>query len=1138
MLRVAQRCDVMCCDGVDYVNSGHDSNGGCYVSLMVVLVVGSGVVGAIPLRSQPEVVFGTDFLRIQSDPQASHDPTKTSQVHARTLQAQHEPPTTHLEEGPFPGLDQTKILLEDLQRRPRNYRLSSRHLGKLDPHSSLSLPRLSSSSVPSPTPGAIQQHGSVRQSSTSRRTPQGLEAAVNPIKSTSKFASPPSPSERRATLPDQQEGEPVLYSSPSDIFPHTQDDYDYNYYNYYYMDDFYDESTVQEPILNLTEQKSDQTWIESEVTSQSPVTPSTTSTLTSTSTQITQNIPIQPAQFRTATTSLPTIANESSHYPSTTEKYKDNNSTIVVTPQKKIPDDQVQTHTSPLLQRGSKETSASRTDTRASLQLRSSSSRAQPPLSLSRGRKILPATIKSSSSPVVDTTDPSLVDPVLPELQQTVTTKLPHTKSQTTTETLKHDPQSLPRVNQESTSNNNNSEARKQEPSTDTQHSDQLTPPSSTKARSTRLLPKTQPALNTRTGGRRIKGSHKFVPRQYTGPRVFRYTTPASKAREQGRGTNPKNILRERQGSAPSSSTVMVEVRVQVPKTGDPGNEISPSSPSSASPSSTTVSFLHKSSTNSPILSTTVSPPASPQLPTLSASTYNPLLSSSASGSRMTVPQIGSSLDLKSFVNNTKPKQKDENIKENMPTERSQTEVSDTTLDQKEKNIKENPHQGRRVQAEKSEHQTTSFLLSDPLVVDLTSAASTTTTTTARRDSTFRPDPLLAAPHHRTKATTTPHPPTSTTTTTTTATPTTAGTTSTIPSTTTITGTTSTVTPDIITTFPPSTTFASTFITTSTTPSITTTTSNPSKSSTTNDTKNLREKHATDEADVAHSKSVHSNTGITPDPQTTPINTPSTTMSTTSTAGPELTEVDGLSQGVVEELQVRRGQNRGLDFQTSVVEVTGTVASDSSKNSALKAASASVPNTPSQTTLSEGQSKDQTSLSDPNTGTVIESQTSSLSQQATGAATQALPPVGSPLTQQGVAPQGVSPFGEAPEGLTPFGYAPKGLAPQGVVPKGLHPHGLSPKGSTPKGGANAGLTLVDATVGAGGADANSTVGYVVEEHNLSRFRLEEKTSDGFIIGEYGVVDHTTGDVNGVRYTADSTADPRLIYESLMKFLEL
>lgn len=238
-------------------------------------------------------------------------------------------------------------------------------------------------------------------------------------------------------------------------------------------------------------------------------------------------------------------------------------------------------------------------------------------------------------------------------------------------------------------------------------------------------------------------------------------------------------------------------------------------------------------------------------------------------------------------------------------------------------------------------------------------------------------------------------------------------------------------------------------------------------------------------------------------------------MSTISTAGPELTEVEGLSQGVVEELQLRRGQSRGLEFQTSVVEVTGTVASDSPTDSA------SVPNPSNNTTASN-----------------IQSQTPGVSPQAPGAATQALPPVGSPLAQQGVAPQGLSPFGEAPEGLTPFGEAPEGLAPQGVVPKGLHPHGLSPKGNSPMGNSTAGLTLVDATVGAGRADANSTVGYVVEEHNLSRFRLEEKTSDGFIIGEYGVVDHTTGDVNGVRYTADSTADPRLIYESLMKFLEL
>ncbi|XP_045128441.1 proteoglycan 4-like [Portunus trituberculatus] len=140
-------------------------------------------------------------------------------------------------------------------------------------------------------------------------------------------------------------------------------------------------------------------------------------------------------------------------------------------------------------------------------------------------------------------------------------------------------------------------------------------------------------------------------------------------------------------------------------------------------------------------------------------------------------------------------------------------------------------------------------------------------------------------------------------------------------------------------------------------------------------------------------------------------------------------------------------------------------------------------------------------------------------------------PVGFPEAQQGMAPQGLAPFGHAPEGWAPFGTAPEGVAPQGVLPGGAHPEGVAPEGGV-------GLRLVDASVAAGGAAANSTVGYVVESHNVRRFRHEERTPEGLIIGEYGEVDHQTGDVNGVRYVADSTADPRLIYDSLMTFLQL
>lgn len=69
-------------------------------------------------------------------------------------------------------------------------------------------------------------------------------------------------------------------------------------------------------------------------------------------------------------------------------------------------------------------------------------------------------------------------------------------------------------------------------------------------------------------------------------------------------------------------------------------------------------------------------------------------------------------------------------------------------------------------------------------------------------------------------------------------------------------------------------------------------------------------------------------------------------------------------------------------------------------------------------------------------------------------------------------------------------------------------------------------------------DDNQKVGYVVEGRNYRKYRVEERTSDGFIVGEYGVVSHDDGSLRGVRYTADGTASPRLIYDALMKFLSL
>ncbi|XP_052858710.1 uncharacterized protein LOC128266311 [Drosophila gunungcola] len=69
-------------------------------------------------------------------------------------------------------------------------------------------------------------------------------------------------------------------------------------------------------------------------------------------------------------------------------------------------------------------------------------------------------------------------------------------------------------------------------------------------------------------------------------------------------------------------------------------------------------------------------------------------------------------------------------------------------------------------------------------------------------------------------------------------------------------------------------------------------------------------------------------------------------------------------------------------------------------------------------------------------------------------------------------------------------------------------------------------------------DDEDKVAYVVEGRNYRKYRVEEKTDDGFIVGEYGVVDHNDGNLWGVRYTADSTINRSLIQKALLTFLKL
>lgn len=87
-------------------------------------------------------------------------------------------------------------------------------------------------------------------------------------------------------------------------------------------------------------------------------------------------------------------------------------------------------------------------------------------------------------------------------------------------------------------------------------------------------------------------------------------------------------------------------------------------------------------------------------------------------------------------------------------------------------------------------------------------------------------------------------------------------------------------------------------------------------------------------------------------------------------------------------------------------------------------------------------------------------------------------------------------------------------------------------------GSTADSTPITAAGGSSSAAETRKSGYVVDGKHYRKYRVEEETADGFIVGEYGVVSHHDGTTRGVRYTADSSISPRVIYEALAKFLAL
>lgn len=68
--------------------------------------------------------------------------------------------------------------------------------------------------------------------------------------------------------------------------------------------------------------------------------------------------------------------------------------------------------------------------------------------------------------------------------------------------------------------------------------------------------------------------------------------------------------------------------------------------------------------------------------------------------------------------------------------------------------------------------------------------------------------------------------------------------------------------------------------------------------------------------------------------------------------------------------------------------------------------------------------------------------------------------------------------------------------------------------------------------------SNQKFGYIVHGNNYKRFRVEEKNANGLITGLFGV-HHNNGGFRGVQYAADpASINPKVLYDTLVKFLSL
>jgi len=79
---------------------------------------------------------------------------------------------------------------------------------------------------------------------------------------------------------------------------------------------------------------------------------------------------------------------------------------------------------------------------------------------------------------------------------------------------------------------------------------------------------------------------------------------------------------------------------------------------------------------------------------------------------------------------------------------------------------------------------------------------------------------------------------------------------------------------------------------------------------------------------------------------------------------------------------------------------------------------------------------------------------------------------------------------------------------------------------------------VDEELGASHQELDNDSDAIQEPDEGQKYLVEEKTPDGYIVGEFGVMSPSSGSLRGVRYVAHGSINPQLIKEALRTFLSL